>query len=482
MYQESITRQIRIAASLAVAALALGATVAGAQDVPGCQTAIVKGAQKYASTRMKALQKCEEARLTGKILTACDADTKTQDKIGKAATKLQDGITKACGGVTVADLGFDNLVSRCVGGSRDGEYCTSNGQCYDGGACGTATICPAFLNDSLGATCAIALATPDDVGTCVTCASARKIDAVVASFYGTLLPASADKAVLKCQKDIGKRTAKFFDAVEKALAKCEQAVIKAGAGSCPDAKANDAIAKATTKLDAAIAKTCVDAAAIGAGARPTQIWGEATRFGACPATSTQSAPGLAGALGCLAQNAAACDVGLTVGNPACSTNPCGNGQIDAGETCDDGNTVRDGGVGADDICPEDCAVAACAVSGTQSVTINLSVPTNVVSALVLVSYNDGDVSLPGVGDAPTVQGRVTSGVFATSPRDSETALRINLEDPSVTGIGSGAAATVTFDVCSAATVTASDFSCMVVSAGDTAFNEVFGATCSVSVP
>jgi hypothetical protein len=69
-----------------------------------------------------------------------------------------------------------------------------------------------------------------------------------------------------------------------------------------------------------------------------------------------------------------------------------------------------------------------------------------------------------------------------SPRDSETALRINLEDPSLTGIGSGAAAEVTFNTCTGTPVTAADFKCIVVSAGDASFAEVFGATCAVTVP
>ena len=512
MYQNVILRQTRIAAVVAVAALAFGATVAGAQDIPGCQGAIVKGAQKYASTRMKALQKCEEGRLTGKILTTCSADTKTQDKITKAATKLQDGITKSCTGVTVADLGFDNLVNRCAGGARDGEYCTTDGQCWGEcaggtepgkqctssgncpgggtctnpapGICSTATVCPAFLNDSLGGTCAIPLTSPTDVGTCITCTSAQKIDSVIDTYYGTLLPASADKDVLKCQKDIGKRTAKFFDAVEKALAKCQQAVIKAGSGTCPDTKANDSIAKATTKLNDALAKTCADAATISGGARPTQIWGESTRFGTCAAGSAQNAAGLAGQLACLSQNAAGCDVGLTVGDAAsiaaCSTSFCGNGQIDAGETCDDGNTTRDTGVGAIDLCPTDCVVSACSVTGTQSVTVNLTVPASILSGSVLVSYNDTKTSLPGNG--ASANARVTSLSFGTNATDTDTSLRILLEDPTLAGVGSGAAAEITFDVCSAATVTAADFSCQVVAAGDTSFAELFGATCSVSVP
>ncbi|HSP99122.1 MAG TPA: hypothetical protein VL049_18010 [Candidatus Dormibacteraeota bacterium] len=511
MYQDVILRQTRIAASLAVAALAFGASVAGAQDIPKCQGTIVKGAQQYASARIKALQKCEEGRLTGKITTTCAADSKTQDKITKAAQKLQDGIAKSCASVTVGDLGFGNLVNRCtgglyageycatdaqcpgtcVGGTKNGEWCTSNGNCPSGtctgnggpGTCSGTSLCPAFLNDKLGTPCVAPLASAADVGTCLTCTSAQKIDAVIDTFYGTLLPASADKDVLKCQKDIGKRTAKYFDAVEKALSKCQQAVIKAGSGTCPDAKATDSITKAAGKLDAALAKTCVDASKISGGARPSQILGEAPRFGTCAPVDTQTPAGLSAALGCLAGNAASCDVGLSVATPACSTLLCGNGQIDAGETCDDGNTVADSGVGADDICPPDCSVSPCtSPTGTQSVTVQLATSVPLVNALVLVGYDDNKVSIPGVGANPSVLASVTSGVFATSPRDTETALRIDLEDPTLAGVGSGAAATVTFGTCTGTPVTAADFNCIVVSAGDTSFAEVFGATCAVTVP
>jgi cysteine-rich repeat protein len=287
--------------------------------------------------------------------------------------------------------------------------------------------------------------------------------------------------VLKCQKDIGKRTAKFFDAVEKALAKCQDALIKGKVPSCPDSKAADKITKASAKLDAAIAKTCTGASTISGGAKPSVILGQSTRFGACPQANTQTPAGLSGTLGCLTQAAASCDVGLTVGDPTCSVLLCGNGQIDAGETCDDGNTVADTGFGPDDICPPDCSVAACSVTGTQSVTVQLTTATPLVSALVLVGYDDNKVSIPGIGSQASVINSVTSGVFATSPDDTDTALRIDLEDPSFVGIGSGPAATVTFNTCTGTPVTAADFNCVVVSAGDTS-TEVFGATCAVTVP
>lgn len=483
MYQNTIRRQMWLAAAVAATAVVFGASVAGAQDIPKCQRAVVKGAQKYASARMKALQKCEEGRLTGKIVTTCAADAKTQDKIGKAATKLSDGIAKACTSVTVADLNMDGLVTKCVGGTRAGERCVDVNDCPGGGVCTALDECPTFLNGTLPGddACEIALTSPATVGDCLECAAAVKVDSVVGTFYTTLAAASEDKDVLKCQKDIGKRTAKYFDAVEKALAKCQDALINGKVPACPDSKANDKIAKSLSKLNDAIAKTCVDGATISAATGAGKVWGQASRYGSCGPTGAQTPAGLAANLACLAQNAAACDVGLSVGAVACSTDLCGNGQIDAGETCDDGNTTQDTGVGGDDVCPADCS-AVCAVTGGQSVTVTIATPEPLLNALLLLSYNDDDVNIGGIGNTAPVLAAVTSGVFATSPRDTDTALRIGLEDPTFTGVGSGAAATVTFNICSGATVTAADFGCMVVDAGNTAFASITGVTCSVSVP
>jgi hypothetical protein len=298
--------------------------------------------------------------------------------------------------VTVADLGFDSLVNRCAGGAYDGQYCSTNGQCPgtcvggtkngelctgagncpggacpDAGTCGTATLCPALLNDKLGATCVIPLTSPTDVGTCLTCTSARKIDAVIGTFYGSLLPASTNKGVLKCQKDIGKRTAKLFDAVEKALSKCQDAHIKdpdqdADLPGCerPATRSPRRRPSSTTP----IGKTCVDAATISSGARPSQILGEAPRFGACPVANTRRRPASRTRWAASPRAPRPAMSVLSVADPACSTLLCGNGQIDGGETCDDSNTVADSGVGADDICPPDCSVAVCSPTGTQSVT------------------------------------------------------------------------------------------------------------------
>lgn len=492
MHQSSILRQMRTVAGIAAAALALGATAADAQAVTKCRQAIVKNAAKYASSITKALQKCEEGRLKGKITTTCAVDPKTVAALGKSATKLGDGITKACTGVSLADMGFAGKVNRCAGGNGNGNRCVDDGDCRfppastgpEDGVCTAVNECPTFLNGRLPGddSCEIALSTPATVASCIECAASVKIDAVINAFYTTLNAFSSDKAVQKCQVDIGKRTAKFFDAVEKALAKCEDAVLKTGMGTCPDVTATSKINGALTKLQAALSKSCGTGATISKAAAAGKIFGAASIFGSCGVAGAQTSAGLAANLSCLAENAAGCDVALSLGSNACSIGDCGNGQIEATESCDDGNTARDSGVGPLDICPSDCTIAACSVSGTQNATISIQTPVELLGATLLLSYDDAKVSVPGVLSDPPVQERVSSLVFATTPRDSDTSLRLNLEDPTVTGVPAGVAATITFDKCGAAIVTPDDFGCTVVDATNEAFENITGVTCTVSVP
>ena len=66
--------------------------------------------------------------------------------------------------------------------------------------------------------------------------------------------AGADTA--KCQRAIAKADAQYFQARVKAESKCHEGVVKAGAGTCPDAKTTAALAKGASKMLAAIGKAC----------------------------------------------------------------------------------------------------------------------------------------------------------------------------------------------------------------------------------
>lgn len=81
--------------------------------------------------------------------------------------------------------------------------------------------------------------------------------ALIALLAVAVCASSAGATTQKCQRAIAKGSSQFVQAKVKALNKCEAAGVKAGAAAtCPDQKATDSIAKATTKLGTTIAKAC----------------------------------------------------------------------------------------------------------------------------------------------------------------------------------------------------------------------------------
>ena len=74
----------------AVAALLLVITVApeAAAEPTACKREIARAGNKFGQAKLKALQKCEDGVLTGKIAGPCP-DAKASSAITKASTKLQ---------------------------------------------------------------------------------------------------------------------------------------------------------------------------------------------------------------------------------------------------------------------------------------------------------------------------------------------------------------------------------------------------------
>ena len=212
-----------------------------------------------------------------------------------------------------------------------------------------------------------------------------------------------------------------------------------------------------------------------------EVWAAAGRpEPTCAQNIPDSPAGAAAALECLSRAAAECTNSLGVGASTCNPQ-CGNGKIDAGETCDDGNLLNDSGFGPADICPSDCAIAACTPTGTQNVTVSFNAPSDLVGLTVVLVYDDNKVSIPGHAGDGNVQGRLSSASFSMTPNDLDYALRNVLLDSTFAGIPAGAAFTVEFDTCGGA-VTAADFGCLVADTSDVNFAPVAGTSCSVSVP
>ena len=150
---------------------------------------------------------------------------------------------------------------------------------------------------------------------------------------------------------------------------------------------------------------------------------------------------------------------------------CGDGLIEAGETCAS--------------CPQDCAVRPCTAGApVRAVAVSFAAPpdSRVAAITVVLGYRSNRVSLPGSGAAQSVADRVkdtpASAIVAANDRDYELRVVVTRGD----GIPPGRVFTVNFDACDgAAPVTAADFSCMVEGCASV-FGNVGGCTCALTLP
>lgn len=202
-----------------------------------CQQTILKASVAFATTKMKILGKCEQAKAKGKLPpgTSCHVDPRTAAAIVKAEGKLGAAVAKSCGGA-----------DRTCGTPDDDTP----------EAIGWPPRCPGF--EGLG--CTNAIEHCGDVAQCLACVNEQAVDQAVDLYYGHLNPSLPGSALNKCQAAIGRATAKFFAAKMKALQKCFEARY-AGKhqNDCPDpgdGKAVAAIARAEAKKIASITKAC----------------------------------------------------------------------------------------------------------------------------------------------------------------------------------------------------------------------------------
>ena len=196
----------------------------------------------------------------------------------------------------------------------------------------------------------------------------------------------------------------------------------------------------------------------------------------CDASASGGDAGCPGA--CLpAGTPGACACGGTTLSTTTTTLPvsatCGNRTVDAGETCDDGNTL-DG-----DDCPSTCFVGGCTpIPGTSRMASVTYVPPpgQTVGGLGLfVDYPESQVRHPMI--------RVSSGVSGVV-HDRDYGLTEELIDATGTGLP-GTLFMMQFSDCQGATPpTAADFRCTVEDASDESGNVLDPATisCAVTVP
>src|SRR5262245_52951578 len=183
--------------TLALAALLMTLSLVGAAQAEPieCQKTIAKESAKLLQTRIKALQKCQDARVKRGV--SCP-DQKATGAISKASAKLTAGINKACGG--------DDKV---CGGDLTGEDLPSS------------IDWPSRCQDFERAACDNRIADCHDIATCLDCITAAASTQAIDLSYGSLsLPSTSNKPLNGCQRAIGKASAFFLKAKSKALQKC----------------------------------------------------------------------------------------------------------------------------------------------------------------------------------------------------------------------------------------------------------------------
>jgi cysteine-rich repeat protein len=485
---------------------------------------------------------CPDSGASGKISKAL---TKLQGKInGDCATETVDGLgfgglVNRCNGGARDSLscgtGADcpgrcsasgpepmkqctadvDCPAKCSGGTYTGMTCDGSGAtlCTTGGGtcdssvalcdnpapgtCDAADGCPNLINGSAPfSDCTGPLATIADLTTCISCNSNSIATAATAFAYDGRRPPFGDsayglpdhmdkgKADLGCQRAIGKAVGKYFQTVRKATQKCTASLQKAKVMSCPDATLNGVISGAQSDLAAAISAACSGGTFAETVSEPDALKSLlnfeplANPLTPLPNSAANFASVGESILGTMMTCSDTFAGGLATGLPACPTlgSNCGNGAIDPGEDCDDGNVLNG------DTCPSNCKLpTACTVTGTVTVTFNVTSPVTLGGLSAYLSYDNTKVNIPGSGAGAA--GSVTASAFSQSVNDLDSAIIVVLADPSG-DIGSPPFS-VQFNVCSGASVSASDFDCLVQNASglDVMSNtqNVFGATCSVTV-
>ncbi len=231
-------RNVIFLAGVALAVLLIPAS--SLADAGKCRSEIVKAAVKYADARLKAVASCEDKVTNGALppATDCAGDAEVVAKLDTASAKLAAAIDTRCGGA-----------DESCGTGGDDESLAAIG--WDIGTC------PDLLDQG----CDGAIGDCGDIASCLECIGGVATDQLVDTAFGSLdVPSGNGKAVIKCQRTIGRESAKLFRKKAKLLRKCWDAVNKGKATApCPvpgDGKAGAKIAALEAKMVDKVCKAC----------------------------------------------------------------------------------------------------------------------------------------------------------------------------------------------------------------------------------
>ncbi len=192
-----------------------------------------------------------------------------------------------------------------------------------------------------------------------------------------------DKPKVKCLEAIGKGRSKIMKEILKSSVKCQKNLDKTAVSFGPiDPGCIGAGDKSVPKALADLAKKCTDA-------------------GVDPATVGTCSP----FPGCVTSDAIA--TGQILARDIFSVS-CGDGVVDPGEQCDDGNLMD--GDGCNGLCELEgrtCTDFGSSILGTRTVKVSINTPTALSGVQVAFDYPQFEAGIPGVGTSSLVADRLT---------------------------------------------------------------------------
>lgn len=236
--------RILLIVAIAIAGMALPAVAPDARADPlKCQRTIQSAHRKYLKSRTRIVQKCQDSsvrKATPPSPTSCPI-TADDDRLLALELKLRARIAAKCGGSDGICNGVGDEPLASIG--------------WDIGAC----------PDLNGEGCTNAIATCDDVATCLACIADEAVTNGNGIAYdqldGTEFATGSESN--SCQRALGKETVKYFQARGKFLGKCWDKVLKGVDGytdppGCPltDTKIIEKLDRAERKKVDKICKAC----------------------------------------------------------------------------------------------------------------------------------------------------------------------------------------------------------------------------------
>lgn len=309
----------------------------------GCRADIGAALSSYATVGSAAISRCHKARLLGKIDSATDCNSATNDPdtaatfaalangVSSAATACSEGGSPASSGYASCPTPCSSIfIGVCTAGNIAAS-CTSDAQCDvtpGDGLCGNWTA----------------------VGDCLAClAENAVVNAAVTTYGNTPVPIPPPTDVAKCDDAITTALSKLTATLVGEMTKCQKKTdagqsLPLGVRFCKDADAKGIIAGSEAKIRELINKSCSNGeipvlASICGGALDPDAVGD-----------------------CVVENAHAVNEVISGAAFPESAAVCGNGSQESGEQCD----------GSDDTaCPGAC-LASCQCALLSPVSDDLS--------------------------------------------------------------------------------------------------------------